>query len=158
MFLRNSGNQIQHNLQLRRTRYKHKSSWKPQKKNGYKWHKICKSCEDTLYSYVIHMTGEGVKFSFKGSKISTRRKSPLTTEATCLTVTSEPSCSVIKLKWKFEVLAVITVNIPASWNVKSCSLWTHTSEKSLQCICQNKRDHIKRREQSSRLKLSGEHN
>jgi hypothetical protein len=66
--------------------------------------------------------------------------------------------SVIKLKWKFEVLSVITVKIPALWNVKSCSLWTCTSDKSLQFTCQNKRYHIKRREQSSRRKLSGEHN
>jgi hypothetical protein len=95
---------------------------------------------------------------FKGSRISMRRKSPLTTEATCLTVTFEPSCSVIKLKRKFEVLTMITVQIPALWNVKSCSLWTRTSEKSLRCTCQNKRDRIKRREESSRLKLSGEHN
>jgi hypothetical protein len=87
---------------------------------------------------------------FKGSRISTRRKSPLTTEATCLTVTFEPPCSVIKLKWKFEVLTMITVKVPAVWNVKSCSLWTRTFEKSVQCTCQNKRDHMKRREEKSR--------
>jgi len=104
------------------------------------------------------MTDEGVTFNFKGSRISTPRKSSLTTMATCLTVTFEPSCSVIKLKWNFEVLAVITVKIPALWNVKSCSLWTHTSERSLQCTCLNKRNHVRRREQSSRLKLSGKHN
>jgi hypothetical protein len=55
---------------------------------------------------MCYITGERVTFILKCSRISTRRISPLTTEATCLTVTSTPTCSVMKLKWKIEVLTV----------------------------------------------------
>jgi hypothetical protein len=95
---------------------------------------------------ICYTAGERVTFFFKCSRISTRCRSPLTTEATCLIVTSAPTCLVFKLKWKIEVLTVITMKIPALWNGKSCSLWTCTSEKSLQCTCQNKLDHIYRRD------------
>ena len=64
-----------------------------------------------------------------------------------MTVTFEPYCSVIKLKWKFEVLTMITVKIPALWNVKSCSLGrVHLrSRYSVQYMSEKARSHKEKR-------------
>jgi hypothetical protein len=129
MFLRNTGNQLQHNTiynveeHIINTHRRENLKWimdiyDIKFLNGVRIHKmLCNRWTRNVHPRRC--------FMFKSIWIYIRCKSldtggnKLNTEHKAIFA---PFCIVILLKWWSEVLTAITMKIPALWNVKSCSL------------------------------------